>query len=406
MFILPANNRPSAVTSALQGLSQSSRIIKQGAKEQLKSQEQSRISQLLSSNPEAMSNIQQVVQAVRSGALPEKTGIALIQNIGKQALVQQAANAPYIPKETTKVASGNPNLPDVRGMSDALTRPYTGEPGADPMVSTQMPQQGNPVDQEASGPSSLVHETSPLPVHNPTHNPIKKLEYKEAPTSATLRESGVTEKEHKLNEAARKENNDLYKEGVKENAPIRQQAAKSITEGKRTLASGLRLRELNKKADWDVGRPLAFFKSVANAVGLDENAITSANAQEFQKEVANLLPTYLRNSYAGRILKVEIEEQRKGIVQNTNAPEARKRLIDAIIELGQETIDSGKDYERVVEKYGKADPDLQEHLIELSDARFMKKYGNKKIKVTDKYGDELEITYKDLPEFEEAQSHQ
>jgi len=417
MFILPANNRPTALTSALQGISQSYRLIKQGAQERLQQQQQSRVAQLLKNDPEAFRDPRNIIEAVRSGAMSEKVGVSLLENLSKE----QAANAPYVPAnspvgtapqyaqhntpgyDTTHSYEARPNADSYNQTGNGPTSPrdsMAARQGTE--VSTKMPIQGNPLDQSESQPSP-----EGLPNSGAIFEP--KLEFKPAPTVEDLRRSRVSKVQHEINETARKEHNervkqqkDLERHYETENAPVRQQAAKAIEDGQKTLAAGLRLQKINEKGNIK-GKLNAPLNAIAEHFNMDATTFLNADEQEFQKEISNLLPTYLRNSYAGRILLAEVNEQRKGLVQNVNSADARKRLIQSIVDLGRNAIEAGHDYDRLVKKYGRGDPLLVEHMIQASEERFLKQNGNKTIHVQGFDGEEHSVKYKDLKEFERDQ---
>lgn len=114
----------------------------------------------------------------------------------------------------------------------------------------------------------------------------------------------------------------------------------------------------------------------------------SVGDEQFIKGAKALVAPYLAKNYGGkgvgRVLQTEALAAQQALVTGENSKEAKKALIQSIIDLAEEDIDAQKDFNRALDLYEEDDPRIQRYVEEQSEKRLRKrldKLSNKSKKI-------------------------
>src|SRR6202795_4093459 len=360
MFVLPANDRDSVLTSALEGLSKSGRVLSEHAAARQAKEAMKRLSAG-----------ELDIGAILKSGLDPKTEAALIQHLTE------------VGHSTSFNGNGgggrNGGIPQQQQNQMSTATAGTAELQARGRSSQggRLPQQ-----QQYRGMEGQVPGRSQTPKRHdfidldPQY--LDELAY-------TKGKRGVASLEKQVDI-----HNKRVEHFIKANEPMVNSVYEHANSGRQLVENADMLEELVKSGD--LQSPLtAWFQE---KTGIPISTFGNVNDEIFGKVVNGLLSPYLKQNYAnlgGRILKTEVDTQRQAIITAKNSDEAKRLLINLIRELGQTGLDVEQDYQDVINTHGIGDPELRKHLNEVAHER----WENAPIPFTTNDGRELMIRRKD-----------
>ena len=370
MFVLPANDRDSVLTSALQGLSKSGRVLSEHAAARQAKEAMKRLSAG-----------ELDIGAILKSGLDPKTEAALIQHLtevgyggGRGRSSQGGGGMPQQNQMSDDELRARGRLPQQQQQNQMSTEELQAR-GRLPQQQQYRGMEGQVPgrSQATPTPQAKKHDFIDL---DPQY--LEELAY-------TKGKRGVASLEKQVDI-----HNKRVEHFIKANEPMVNSVYEHANSGRQLVENADMLEELVKSGD--LQSPLtAWFQE---KTGIPISTFGNVNDEIFGKVVNGLLSPYLKQNYAnlgGRILKTEVDTQRQAIITAKNSDEAKRLLINLIRELGQTGLDVEQDYQDVIDTHGIGDPQLRQHLNEAAHER----WENAPIPFTTNDGRELMIRRKD-----------